>query len=484
MPNQRSEQIVPIEKFNLGGLADSKFSGIENSLHKLIGFDIHTVPGLLRVARKLTKNSEDVVDEFVKAAVLSTNNRSYWFSSESGKIWERTAGGDWTLVYTTAPASGEARCLGAAEYEGYIYWATESRLHRILATDAEGAGEWAANAAPNWAVFGATDNLFHPMIEQNQVLYIGDGKNVAQVDTGVFSASALDIKDPLRIRCLGKIGTDILIGAQADVSIGMMGAELFRWNTWSDSFTTSDTIPEGTINAFLPGDNLVFVSVGQMGNIYVYDGEKLELYKKVPGDHTVATTCTVWPNAVANHGGDILFGLSQYQGTPVDTGIYRIGRHSRNYPYVLDMPYPISERVDGEFAFGAGVEVGAIIVMSSRVFVSWKCAGTYGVDRLQAYEKLDGAYLETMVMSAQREPFSDFSKFLVAYVDLPENTAVNISYSKNHAAYVNLTEVIDTDRKTISAEESVKATTLQVKLVFTTDDEDAPTIRGAAVFLR
>lgn len=481
MPNQRSEQVIPIEKFNLGGLADSKFSGIENSFYKLIGFDLHTTPGLLKVAQKLTKEAVGaVVDEFVKVAIASTNGRTYWFSSTSGKIWERDAAGTFVLAYTTTPAAGAALCLGAAEYQGYIYWATESRLHRILATDAEGAVEWAANAVEDWATFATTNASYHPMIEQNLVLYIGDGKDVAQVDAGVFSASALDIKDPLVVKCLGKIGTDILIGTEGNE---FAKTEIFRWNTWSDSFTTSDTIEEDNINAFLPGDNLVFVSAGVAGNIYVYNGEALELYKKIPGDHTVSTECVIHPNAVANLAGEILFGLSTKTGDPADEGIYRLGRHSRNYPYILDLPYPISERSNGDFVL-TGIEIGALLVVGQELFASWKHSAAYGVDKLDTSNKLDGAYLETMVMNAQREPFSDFSKFLVAYVDLAANTDVNISYSKNHAAYAALTEINDTARKIIYAEKSVKATTLQIKLVFTASSNDAPTIRGAAVFIR
>lgn len=480
MPNQRAEQIVLIEKWNLGGLSDSKFSGIENSFYKLIGFDLHTTPGLLKVAQKLTKNSGATVSEFVKVAVASTNGRTYWFSSTTGKIWERASGGAWVLAHTTTPAAGGAACLGAAEYQGYIYWATESRLHRILATDAEGAAEWTANAAEDWATFGNGNASYHPMIEQNLVLYIGDGKDVAQVDDAVFSASALDIKDPLVVKCLGKVGTDILIGTEGNE---FAKTEIFRWNTWSDSFTTSDTIEEDNINAFLPGDNLVFVSAGVAGNLYVYNGEKLELYKKIPGDHTVSTECVIHPNAVANLAGEVLFGLSNKTGDPADEGIYRLGRNSRNYPYILDLPYPISERDGGNFVL-SGIEVGALLVVGQELFASWKHSAAYGVDKLDTSNKLDGAYLETMVMAAQREPFSDFSKFLVAYVGLPASTDINISYSKNHAAYAALTEINDTDRKVIFAEKSVQATTLQIKLVFTTNSNDAPTIRSAAVFLR
>src|SRR4030042_1227099 len=107
--------IIPIDNFNLGGLADSKYSGEKYSLYRLIGFDLHSTPGVLKVAQKLTKDSGATVDEFVKCQVTSSNGNTYHFSSTSGKIWERTNAGVWSLVYTTSPAVGDAGCLGAAE---------------------------------------------------------------------------------------------------------------------------------------------------------------------------------------------------------------------------------------------------------------------------------------------------------------------------------------------------------------------------------
>lgn len=480
MPEQRRERTIPIGNFNLGGLADSKFSGIKDSCYKLLGFDLHTTPGLLKVAQKLTKDSAATVSEFVKVAVAATNGRTYWFSSSTGKIWERTSGGAWTLAYTTVPTSGAAACLGAAEYQGYIYWATEKYLHRIAAANAEGAANWTSNAVPNWEEFDGGDDSFHPMVVHNRILYMGDSHYVAQIKDDVFSGNALDIKDPLRVKCLGRIGTNLLIGVKGNP---VTKTKIFRWNTWSEGFTSSDTIEEPNINAFLPGDNMVFVSAGVAGNIYVYNGEKLELQKKIPGDHTISTECVIHPNAVANLAGEILFGVSNSSGDPTDEGVYRLGRNSRNYPYVLDLPYPISERDGGNFVL-SGIEIGAILVVGQEVFVSWKNGATYGVDKLDTANKLDGAYLETRVMAAEREPFTDFAKFSVAYVSLPASTDINISYSKNHAAYASLTEVKDTARKVISVEKSVEATTLQLKLVFTADSNNAPTIRGASVFLR
>ena len=474
--------LVPLQNFNMGGLADSKWAGVKDSFYKIVGWDLHGSPGLLKVAQKMTKASGSKVTAFAKVAVNSSNGRTYWFSSTDGKIWEIDSSDNITLVHTTTPAAGGAGCLGALEYRGTIYWATESRLHKILATDAEGAAEWTANAVEDTATFGVTDALFHPMIEVNQVLYIGDGNQVAQVDTATFSANALDIKSPLRIKSLGKIGTDLLIGTW--VADTITKTELIRWNTWSVSFTTSDEIPETGINAFLPADNMVLIQAGIAGNIYSYDGNVMRLYKRVPGDYSPTKYGSVHPYSVGNLNGRILFGFSNGSGNSTDQGVYQLGQYDGKYPYVMDMPYPISERSASAFVL-TGIEIGAIIVSGFDVFVSWSNNGaTFGIDKLDYSNKLDGAYLETRIMTIDREKFSTASEFIIAYQDMPASTAIAISYDKNYAGYVASTVVDDTQRKIVSAEEGVEATTLQLKWTITVDSNNAPAIESGGVILK
>src|SRR3990167_1095339 len=329
---------IDISNFNMGGLADSKFSGIKHSLAKLIGFDLHSTPGLLKTRQKLTKISSTTVTAFCREGLAVSNGDRYAFSYTDGKIWKIDTSNVVTLAHTTTPNSGDAGTLGAFEYQGYIYWATERRLHRIAVS---GLSDWATNAVEDWAelnldqaalggtgqtytlttavnegathrqtyvpakspleaigvniaadgtgdwtvtihdsanasvgtktianaslaagwnifefasvlypvvgssyhihisstvadgtvvsnvasdleggnikIYTTSDDEFHPMLEQNLVLFIGDRHLVHQVDgTGasghVFTNDALDITPPLRIKSLGRISTDLLVG--------------------------------------------------------------------------------------------------------------------------------------------------------------------------------------------------------------------------------------------------------------------------------
>jgi len=597
MPNK---PISAIEQVNLGGLSDSKFSGVKYSVYKLLGIDLHTTPGILQARQALAKVSATTVTGLCKVRVSCSDGNSYWFDSQSGKVWKVTAAGTTTLVHTTTPDKGDAYCLGAAEYYGYIYWATQKRLHRIpisglsdwstnasedwaqlnldqeliatgqtytlttgvnegathiqqfvpaknpceavaLNVGAKGTGNWTvlvhnsansvvgtvtvtnANMATGWYIFtfsssftpvlgdtyhihaystvadgtvvtGTTvdfetaafrtytdsDADFHPMKVQNLILFIGDQNMIHQVEDNTFTKDALDIKEPLRIKCLGTYMTDILLGTY--VSDNVNQTEVYRWNTFSGSFTNSDPIPEMGINAFFESDNFVFVSAGLYGNIYVYNGEVLDLYKKVPGDYSPTKEATIHPNAVGNLGNLILFGVSNSTGNPCEQGVYVIGRHNRNYPFVMDLSFPISERSGGAFVTSS-IEIGAILVMGYDVFVSWKNGSTYGIDKLDYSTKLSGAYIESRVQTVEREMLQTFAKIVVPYASLPASTSVAIGYDVNYTgSYTTTTDnKDDTGRKIISAEDSPEGTVIQIKLTLTTSSNNSPQIESAAI---
>ena len=97
-------QII-IQNAILGGLADSKYIGIANSLHKIVGFDLHSEPGIMKVHQKLKRDSDGaaVVNEFIKVAIPCSNGETYLFSSTSGKVWARSSAGVYRLAYTTVP---------------------------------------------------------------------------------------------------------------------------------------------------------------------------------------------------------------------------------------------------------------------------------------------------------------------------------------------------------------------------------------------
>lgn len=460
---------IPFKNFNLGGIADSDYMGTANSLADLWGFDLHSEVGVLKVNQALTKESSTTVDDFVTCAVPSSDGNTYLFGSTAGKIWKRTSNGTYSLEATASPLAGTAGIMDAKEYQGYIYYSMQSRL-----------GRWQLGTAwstrnDSWATFTKTDASWHPMMILNLVLYVGDANLIAQVDAGTFSANALDISSPLRIKCLGQLGTDLLIGTY--VSSNIVATEVYRWNTWSVSFTNSDPIPEVGINAFLPIDNGVMVSAGTKGDIYTYDGVKLDLYKQIKGSWDSTNTATIYANAVLNFNGLPLFGLSKVVGTPANHGIYSLGGASRNYPVVLNGEQGIST---GNLS---NVEIGCIVGVGDIYLVSWRdttSTTTYGVDKLDNSLKYTSPYLTTRVIVADRFALTNYSFVSIGYRSLPASTTFTISKKINSGSFeaVSTGDVVDDiQRKVFTMSVDINdATTVQIKIAPTVSVNTAPEI--------
>src|SRR3989344_4495565 len=459
---------------HLQGLSDSKWMGIPGSVAVCVGLDIHSIPGLTQVHQKLTKNSGSTVDEFVKVRLACSNGYSFWFSSTSGKIWARSSAGSWSLAHTTT-STGDDFCLGAEEYNGYIYWATSTRLHRIAIADADNS--W-ASVSHDWATFTVGNTSWHPMAKQNLKLFIGDGNLVASVNSsGTFTANALDIKTPFQIKTMVPFDIDLLIGTWVADTVNR--TEVIRWDTTSPSWNTSDPIEEVGINAFMRDDNYMYAQAGLAGNWYYYDGVQLQPFKRIPGTYTSTSYGVVHPGATANFKGIPVFGFSNGSGNPALQGVYSMGSYSKDYPKVLDLSWPISS---GSLS---SIEIGAILVLGFDLLVAWKDGSTYGVDAIDYSAKYASAYLETrMIYPGQRDIEKVMSAAYAFYNSLPASTAVVISYSKNAAAYVSMsaeTKVNSIFQK-VQSELSVDGIgSLQLKFAFTVSSNDAHTIEAYGV---
>lgn len=445
---------ILVQNINLGGEADSDFQGSENSVSEIVGFDLHSEPGILKNNQKLKKESGSTIDDLCKTILVCSDGNTYLFGSTSGRVWKRTSAGVYSLLVTVSPAVGNVGILSAYEYKGYIYYATQNRLGRV----AVGSPTNWASRSDNWATFTNGNSSYHPMKEVNQVLYIGDGNLLAQVDVTDFTADALDIKTPLVIQSLGKISTDVLIGTT--ISNSIVGTETIRWNTWSESFSVEDEIPEIGVNSFLDTDNYVLASAGTKGNIYYYNGTQLENYKRIKGDWTGSNQARI--NTSCNYFGLPLLGLSNVSGNPTLQGIYSLGGYDQNYPKVLNLDWVISTGKT------ANVEIGAIKLVGTDLLVSWKDSNStaiYGVDILDTTAKVSSAYFITRAINIARNDNKVFNGY-IGYRSLPDGSSIKVYYKINYDTdWTEIETTIDEMRKVILLDNKLpEASVLMIKV--------------------
>jgi len=272
-------------------------------------------------------------------------------------------------------------------------------------------------------VYGASNSNYHPMIVLNGILFIGDNNYVHQVENYLV-LNALDLPAQYTVKCLGKIGIDLLIGTE--VANSVHSAMIFRWNTWSVSWSIEDDIEEQSINAFIPVDNFVYVVAGTRGNVYFYNGEKLELLRRIGGEFDSTDSVKVNPNAVASMHGIPLIGVTSVSGDALETGVYGMGTaNPRLFPRIFDMEYVTSQGM-------AGVEIGAIATFGTGMLVSWrKIVGetiTYGVDAFDGTNLYSGAYIQSRVIYRDRNSRTVYRKAIVNYMSIQNNTPRAVTF--------------------------------------------------------
>ncbi len=466
---------IPIANINLGGLADSIYQGPKNSVASMLGLDLHSVPGVIKINQKLTKISSTTIDDEVSKTLPCSDGSSYAFGRTNGKIWKITSGFTVTLSATAAPAAGAVGILDAFEYQGYIYYMMQNRIGRV----AVGAPTDWSTRNDSWATFLNGNATHHPCEEVNAVLYIGDGHDLAQVDAGTFSNSALDLEAPYVISALAGEGTELLIGTTVDNNV--QKTKVFRWNTYSVSFNYDDGVPEVGINAFIKGDNFTLASVGVAGNLYKIVGTKLELYKKIPGTYSPTAKGKVWLNASCFLQSRLLFGFSNMLGNPALEAVYGFGGYDGTYKKVLTREYAVST---GDVTY---IEITSMACLGNTdMLVTWKKTTpgapdtyTYGMDKLDYSAKHTGAYLETRIIKVNRELFQKFMEYYANWVAMPTGCAIVMKYKKNNAAAWSsaVSEFVkDVDRNQYAAQLELQATTLQLRFEFTVSVNDAPEV--------
>lgn len=169
----------------------------------------------------------------------------------------------------------ESDFIEARQYGDYIYYTTRNAIGRW-----EKGEDWDTREDA-WRFFLNGDSEFHPMYQINDILYIGDASVVATVRGDGFIRKGLDTFGEYRIRALSQIQNALLIGTQNAYGIDDESL-IFVWDTVNVSWTSSASIPEKSVTAFMPIGSGVLVATGEEGRLYGFNGYSSEFAKKIP----------------------------------------------------------------------------------------------------------------------------------------------------------------------------------------------------------
>lgn len=364
------------------GIGMSKY--VQNGFNDLVNCDVHSQIGSVRPQLALEKESGTTIDGSCYSITVPAGD-VYFFSQDSGKIWKRTTAGSYSLVRTNT--NGAA--TGAGFYNDYLYYATSTKLGRF---------DLSSTWNDNFQNLTAGD---HPMHSFDLIIYIGNGADIAQLDdTDTFSSSGLDLPPEHVIKAIDHVGDDLVTLSNPGDYIN--DSAIFRWDTYSDSWTIKDAIKETDAYAFLDADNYIY-AIAKSGTVYFYNGQKLEDFSKIRD----ASSTTSW-QLTAN-----------YKGKPLIANgnkVYSLFRANRNLPVSLVCEYTCSQSSDAL--------IQSMAVSGDDLLVAWKDGSTYGVDKIGTDRAT--AELYTPI-------FTEGFSVEVPYADLPSGTSVAISTKQDGA---------------------------------------------------
>lgn len=445
---------MDIHNINLGGIADSAYQWVAHSVAEAKNLDIHSEPWIIRINQGMKLDT--VLPSLAVAIVPCSDGKIYLFL-ENGKIYEKHNG------YRQVADSG-SRIMDAVEFEGYIYYTHKNYLARWKI-----GNSWTSREE-TFGQFLKKDTDYHPLYALNMVLYVWDGHYVAQVEDNIFVPDALDLEVWQRIRSLGQVGYNLAIWTYVNDNINQ--TQIYRWNTWSKSWTLSDRVPEVGINAFLDVDNAILVQAGEQGNIYAYNGSQLERYKRIPWDW-LNNKAIIRNNATTTLQWIPLFGISNKLGNPVDQWVYSYGSYASNFPAILNHEYSLSCGVHN-------VEIWALKVIDWLLYASWRVGNNCGVDVRDFLKKADKGTLVSMVLDPRRKDLK-INHIDVCYRSLPNNCNIKVYIRENNTAWRELETTNDRIRHIVRSKSVKFGAFSQVKVELHTHQNNTPEITSIRI---
>jgi len=414
-----------------GGISDSPYEGIKGSHAMIVGCDIHSKPGILQISNKMEKVSGDVVVDRIKWFTMKSADEIVGLGN--GKKLYRTinGGASWNLEKTLGAGNGQ----GLLYFKGYYLFCLTTSLGWYKPAGSPDINE-------SWKSINAQENCeWHPMLQTQRdgAVYIGCGDRIAmlseKIDSGGFNPEdantynwnndVVRIPSDFEIISLSELGNYLMIGCQKRSEINYYPiAIIYPWDYVLQSSSHDNPIILNTygINAQLNNKNILYVNAGREGDIFQYNGARLEKLKKIP--HVTEAWATILPGAVTEFKSILHFGVRGLED--LIGGIYSFGSPYRNYSAVLNMPYILS-------CGTSSMIIGAIFSTGQNLFASWESGTSYGIDKLNTNRRYStGAYFETLLyqidLSGYEQKIEEFH--IILSKALASGQAIRIKYRR------------------------------------------------------
>lgn len=438
MASQASSPVYNLTSF-VGGISDFTDKGIAGSGQWSSGLNIRSGDDALVCQQALVQESEGVFEDLILWFVPAPDGNCYGFGDQ-GRIYKRDSGGNWSKVYTEPEgkirgAALSYRYVSTNTYQPFLFWATETSLHRKQIpgqtnwSDVDAAGTGTGETYPKTNLMSAD---WHYMRVVDQCLLIANNNRLAAVfiEDGSYTNEAEGNPFPPSItittltNCArGNSSTAALCSAANIVE----QACLYDISTASPAsvsdidWLSRTNLSFSKVDACIDGE---FFLIFAEGKIWYSD-----LYNKQP-ICALPSGATVKPGGTTIRDNVALFAVSNAVRTHGDTqitanGIYGYGRNKNAGTPVLNLEYPmITDELGGLVNFHDTNTGKQVLLVASRV------GNQYRVYTISETTKQVGEFTSLIL----KAPYSEFpSRFRVTNVivksgAIPQGAKVEVFY--------------------------------------------------------
>lgn len=327
---------------------------------------------------------------------------------DTGKIYKRTSGGGWSVVYTDPDGEilGAAEYIhndGASNYVSHIVWATQTKLKKVETSVGFGAPTTVTTFENGFS------GEWHTMMEALGELFICDADYLALLDyEGAINKTALQFPGGIYSKALIDNADIIIIGATEKEK--QRRGFLFTWDKIATSWLTKKDMQAQGVNSlnFLEGG--VMIQTGE--ELKYWDTANLLPLKQLPGGGNTL------PGAQAEYKSISHFGV---QGGTLN-GVYGYGRRDKNSPFALNLEYIPSH---GDYTT-AGHKIGAVGNHQGELIVSWFDGTNYGVDIIDPDNKATALYQSLEIDANSPYASKRWSQIKLVTRPLPSGTSIAV----------------------------------------------------------
>jgi hypothetical protein len=356
-----------INKLWHGGISGDQFLGIQSSVQSAKNVNLRANGRQLQLANQVVRSSNAVITDQIMAFVTIQGTGDVIAFGDTGKIYRQAAGtGDFAVAYTD---SGNRKILSAYEYNSYLYWCTSSRLHRIAVANIDAT--WSTDVTEDYKTFTNACATHHPMIEVYNQLYIGDGKNLAELSSlGVFTGTKLAIFGDETIVGLVFSGTYIRLYTRRTTSVPI--SRCYLWDGVSADYNQFMTINGLAVHAVQQKGNLDYVIAGTKPVLLACSGFDYQVLQKLPG-FSGTNTGNFFYNCMTADESLVYFGAMESGVNTMNRGIWSYGAKDKNFPQCLGNEYSTSSGQTTDV-------VNAVHYSGGKLYMGWTYSSTKGID--------------------------------------------------------------------------------------------------------